>query len=199
MPQITFSCQTFHIVASVSRGSCIGASGFRGFAYAMRQGRSAMCRFASTLLLAAGFTIGGAHATLGQGADSTSGMKVTSAESVAWTNPEVPGFDPGMKLAVIEGNPDAAGPYTIRLSFPDGYRFPAHWHPNAENLTVLTGNFQLAMGTKADDAKLQSYEPGDFLYIEAKHPHFGGARGATVVQLHGQGPFTINLVEKPTP
>ena len=27
----------------------------------------------------------------------------------------------------------------------------------------------------------------------------GGARGETVIQLHGQGPFTINLVQKATP
>jgi hypothetical protein len=41
--------------------------------------------------------------------------------------------------------------------------------------------------------------PGDYLRIEGKHPHFGGAKGATVIQLHGQGPFTIELVQKPTP
>lgn len=158
-----------------------------------------MCRSASALLIAAGFIVAGSSATLAQAADSASGMKVTSAESLTWTTPEVPGFEPGMKLAVIAGNPEVAGPYTLRLSFPDGYRFPAHFHPNAENLTVLSGTLQLGMGTTVDDSKLVSYGPGDYLWIEGKHPHFGGARGATVIQLHGQGPFTIELAQKPTP
>ncbi|HEY9426530.1 MAG TPA: cupin domain-containing protein [Gemmatimonadaceae bacterium] len=158
-----------------------------------------MRRSASALLVAAGLIMGGAPTALGQRADSTTGMKATSNNDVVWTDPQVPGFDPGMKLAVIDGNPQAAGPYTLRLSFPDGYRFPPHFHPNSENLTVLSGNFMLAMGTTVDDAKLASYMPGDYLHIDGKHPHFGGAKGATVIQLHGQGPFTIELVQKPTP
>ncbi len=34
---------------------------------------------------------------------------------------------------------------------------------------------------------------GDFLYIPARMSHPGGAKGVTVVQLHGTGPFAINL------
>jgi quercetin dioxygenase-like cupin family protein len=78
----------------------------------------------------------------------------------------VPGFDPGAKLAVILGDPNAAsGDYVVRLAFPTGYRFPAHWHPNAENLTVLSGILRLGMGDKYDARKLQSYPAGSFMYI----------------------------------
>jgi len=35
-----------------------------------------------------------------------------------------PGFDPGMKLAVLSGDPGAKGPYVVRLQFPAGYSFP---------------------------------------------------------------------------
>jgi hypothetical protein len=49
------------------------------------------------------------------------------------------------------------------------------------------------MGSQPDDAKLKTYEAGDFLFMPATHPHFGRVRGATVIQLHGQGPFVINL------
>ncbi len=116
------------------------------------------------------------------------------AEGVMFQPLEVPGFDSGMKVAAIHGDPNAAsGMYVIRLAFPAGYRFPAHWHPNAENLTVLEGEFLLAMGAKADASKLTSYKPGSFLYLPGKHPHFGGAVGPTVIQLHGQAPFTIEL------
>jgi quercetin dioxygenase-like cupin family protein len=64
-----------------------------------------------------------------------------------------------------------------------------------ENLTVLSGTLLLAMGERADEAKLKTYGPGDYLHMPATRPHFGGARGATVIQLHGQGPFKIELVQ----
>lgn len=60
-------------------------------------------------------------------------------------------------------------------------------------MTVLSGTFMLGMGAKADDSKLATYRPGAFLYIPGKMPHFGGAKGATVIQLHGQAPFKIEL------
>lgn len=109
---------------------------------------------------------------------------------------EIPGFASGVTLAVIHGDPNAeAGDYTLRLSFPDGYRFPAHWHPNAEHLTVLQGTLVVGMGDAMDEAKLQSFPAGAFLYIPGKMSHFGGAKGATVIQLHGMAPFKIELTK----
>ena len=64
----------------------------------------------------------------------------TANDAIGFTPFEIPGFDPGVQLAVVHGDPTAAsGDYTVRLLFPDGYRFPAHHHPKAEHLTVLTG------------------------------------------------------------
>jgi ketosteroid isomerase-like protein/quercetin dioxygenase-like cupin family protein len=124
-----------------------------------------------------------------EGAD----MQMTAGTSVTWSDLSVPGFDPGAKIAVLHGNPAGTGDYTIRLQFPAGYRFPVHWHPKGEHLTVVSGTFQLAMGNTADWSALRSYAPGDFLYLPAQHAHFGGAQGVTVVQLHGEGPFEIKL------
>lgn len=128
-------------------------------------------------------------------APSAADMEVTSASSIQWTDAEVPGFDPGMQIAPISGDPAADGqPYTLRLRFPDGYQFPMHWHPNAENLTVLSGTFHLAMaGEKSDE--LVTYQAGDYLHIPGRMAHRGGATGETVIQLHGVGPFTIELGE----
>jgi quercetin dioxygenase-like cupin family protein len=121
---------------------------------------------------------------------------VVPADKVAFGPIDVPGFPPGMQIAALAGDPNATtGTYVIRLSFPDGYRFPPHWHPQAENLTVISGTFLLAMGNKTDNAKLVTYAPGSFMSIPAKNPHFGGAKGATVIQLHGQAPFKIELVK----
>lgn len=118
------------------------------------------------------------------------------AASVTFQPIDVPGFDPGMKIAVVHGDPNAAsGMYVIRLSFPADYRFPPHWHPMAENLTVLEGELLMAMGDRADPAKLTGYKPGSFLFLPGTESHFGGARGATIIQLHGQAPFTIELTK----
>ena len=119
---------------------------------------------------------------------------IVPAASVKFSPFEVPGFPSGTQLAVIHGNPNAAsGSYVIRLSFPDGYKFPAHWHPGAENLTVLQGELILAMGDKEGAGTSETYSAGTFIYIPGKEAHYGGARGATVVQLHGQAPFKIVL------
>lgn len=123
-------------------------------------------------------------------------MHDVAAADLTWEDIEVPGFLTGMKIAPIHGDPSVAGePYTLRLLFPDGYKFPPHWHPRAENVTVLEGTFLLAMGREFDDSKLKTYAPGDYLFIPAESPHFGGAKGRTVLQLHGLGPFDIVVVE----
>ena len=130
-----------------------------------------------------------AHA---QADDTASTMGMTVATGIAWSPLEVKGFPPGAKRAVIHGDP-ANSDYTMRLWFPDGYQFPVHWHPKAEHVTVLSGTFMLGMGSTADASAEKTYGPGDFLYIPAKNPHFGGAKGVTIIQLHGIGPFAINL------
>lgn len=119
--------------------------------------------------------------------------QLVGPDKIVYNDFAIPGFDPGVKLAVVHGNPMAKGDYTLRLMFPDGYKFPVHWHPGAEHVTVLSGTFLLAMGTSGDWSQVQSYGPGSFVYAPARHPHYGGARGVTVVQLHGEGPFAINL------
>jgi ketosteroid isomerase-like protein/quercetin dioxygenase-like cupin family protein len=122
-------------------------------------------------------------------------VKSLANSGLTWSDFKPEGFDPGMKLAVLEGDPGAKGPYVIRLEFPAGYRFPVHWHPGIENLTVVSGPFQLAHGNIADWNALKTYAPGDFIYIPPKHAHFGGsaASGASVIQLHGEGPFQLVL------
>jgi uncharacterized protein (TIGR02246 family) len=120
-------------------------------------------------------------------------VHVVANSAIAWSDFTPPGFDPGMKLAVISGDPGKPGEYTLRLMFPAGYQFPVHYHPGAENLTVVSGTFQLGMGNTADANAIKNYGPGDYLYIPPRHAHFGGSAtsGPSVVQLHGEGPFQV--------
>ncbi|MFL5594657.1 MAG: DUF4440 domain-containing protein, partial [Gemmatimonadaceae bacterium] len=102
-------------------------------------------------------------------------VKTVANSALAWSDFPREGFDPGMKLAVIQGDPAAKGPYVLRLQFPPGYRFPVHWHPGIENLTVVSGTFLLGMGNTADANALKTYAPGDFIYVPPRHAHFGGS------------------------
>lgn len=131
----------------------------------------------------------------GQAAEKAAAEKpmALKAGDVAWSNADVPGFAPGMKMAVLYGDPSKEGAYTLRLKFPDGYAFPPHWHPTLEYVTVVSGTFYLGMGDTVDKSAAQPYKPGDFLVAPPHMSHFGWVKGETVVQLHGMGPFAIKL------
>ena len=100
----------------------------------------------------------------------------------------------GAKLAVLDGDPTKPGLYTMRLSMPDGYRIPPHFHPADEHVTVISGKFQVGMGDTFDAAKLSTLPAGTFGMIPAGMRHFAQAKGATVLQLHGTGPWKLTYV-----
>ena len=152
-------------------------------------------RTAGLLTIAAAFLCFTPAQSLGQDSEDATSATMVMAADLEFGPIEVPGFDSGMQIAAMFGDFTAEGPYALRLSFPDGYRFPPHFHPMDENLTVIEGTLLLAMGDTEDESQLVSYGPGDFMNLPAEHPHFGGATGYTVIQLHGVGPFEILLVE----
>ena len=100
----------------------------------------------------------------------------------------------GAKVAVLEGNPKEAGPFTMRISLTDGYRIPPHSHPAAERITVLQGTFQLGMGAKFDESALTAMPAGSYITMHPGTQHFVLAKGKTVVQLNGVGPWKLNYV-----
>jgi quercetin dioxygenase-like cupin family protein len=108
----------------------------------------------------------------------------------------VPAFvPPGAQLAVLEGDPTAStGDFTIRLKMPEGYRIPPHWHPNRENVTVISGTLKVGMGDTFDEAKLASFGAGAFAYLDPNMHHYAMASGETVVQVHGMSPLAFNYV-----
>jgi hypothetical protein len=116
------------------------------------------------------------------------------AAAIIYRDINIPGFPPGLKSAVLHGDPSQRDPYTLRLQFPDGYVFPPHWHPMDEHVTVVSGTFYLGIGEKANPEAAQAYEPGDYLVAPARMAHFGRVKGETVVQLHGMGPFVVNVI-----
>jgi quercetin dioxygenase-like cupin family protein len=77
---------------------------------------------------------------------------------------------------------------------PDGYRIPPHSHPGIEHVTVLEGAFKVGMGDKFDASALKELPAGTFAALAPGTRHFAQASGATVLQLHGVGPWKLVYV-----
>lgn len=114
-------------------------------------------------------------------------------ENVKWMDGP-PSLPAGAKFAVIEGDPKAAGLFTMRLWVPAGFKIPAHWHPADEHVTVISGTFLMGLGDKFDSEKLQPLPVGSFAVMLTGTKHFAMAKEETIIQLHGVGPWGINYV-----
>ena len=109
-----------------------------------------------------------------------------------------PGLPAGAKVATVAGDPSQPGPFVIRVMAPAGFTVPPHWHPTAENLSVISGTVALGMGDKADPAAMTTLEAGGFNPADAVMPaemrHTFVSRTASTFQVHGTGPFAITYV-----
>jgi len=68
----------------------------------------------------------------------------------------------GAKLAVLEGDPSQEAPFVMRVMLPDGDRIPPHTHPKPERVTVISGVFNLGMGSKFDVKNTKATPSGTF-------------------------------------
>jgi hypothetical protein len=97
---------------------------------------------------------------------------------------------------VISGDPDKAGaPFVIRMYNLENQVAPPHWHPEDEHLTIVKGSWYVGDGETFDRAALREMNDGDYVLVPKTMPHFGWAKTALAVQIHGIGPFKINLVD----
>jgi len=108
--------------------------------------------------------------------------------------PAPPILPAGAQVAVLDGDPFKPGFFTLRLKFPDGYKIPAHTHPTDENIVVVQGLFRAGMGDTLTDSGLHDFPVGSFLKMPREMRHFASAKGETIVQIYGNGPFVVNYV-----
>jgi hypothetical protein len=125
--------------------------------------------------------------------DAKSTHVLVTPPDVKWGEPP-PVLGKGVMFAVVSGDPGKAGPYTVRLRMPSGFKIAPHWHPTDENVTVLSGTFALGMGEKFEQATMKDLPAGGYALLPAEMRHFAMAKTAAVVQVHGMGPFVLNYV-----
>lgn len=113
---------------------------------------------------------------------------------VKW-GPGPASLPPGAQMAVLDGDPAKAGmPFVIRAKLPDGYKVAPHWHPTDENVVVLSGTFVVGAGDKFDEKAMTSLPTGSFVRMPKLMHHSAMAKGETVIQVHGVGPFAVHYV-----
>lgn len=138
--------------------------------------------------------IGIAALAFAPGAQSMDDQVFVNAGDIKW-GAAPPVLPKGAKLAVLYGDPGKPGPYVLRLAAPANYRIPPHWHTQTENLTIVSGALYLGMGDRLVAKEAQALKAGGYHYLPAKQHHYAFTRGATVIQVSGEGPFDINYID----
>jgi len=126
--------------------------------------------------------------------DAQAPMHTTVTPGDLKWGPPPPVFEQTATFAVVSGNPMGEGLYVVRLKMPAGYKIMPHWHPTEENVTVLSGDFKIAMGEKFDEKAMTDLPTGGFLHLPAEMRHYAMAKTDCIVQVHGPGPFKLIYV-----
>ena len=118
-----------------------------------------------------------------------------SPAAVKWT-PGNPAMPPGTQVSVLEGDPRAKGPFTMRVKFPAGAVVAPHWHPRPERVTVLAGYALIGFGDRVDTGATGRVDAGGFYINPPKVHHFVVYPEETILQITGDGPWELNFVDK---
>jgi quercetin dioxygenase-like cupin family protein len=108
--------------------------------------------------------------------------------------PAPPSLPRGAQAAVLAGDPQKPGVFTIRLRFPPGYAVPPHSHPADEHVTVVSGQVNFGMGARMNRARTTRLVAGGFVHAPARMNHYAFTRGGAVIQVTSQGPFAVTYV-----
>ena len=103
-----------------------------------------------------------------------------------------PTLPKGAKICVLEGDPKAAGLFTMRLRMPAGARVEPHTHPRPERVTVLSGEAQVGFGDAFERKGMTSFFAGDFYVNPPESHHYVYFPHTTVLQITGEGPWELH-------
>ena len=123
----------------------------------------------------------------------SSAMTVVDADNIEWK--DYPGL-PGVKVAVLFGDPKKEGVYVVRAKFAPHTMSRPHWHPEARYVTVISGTWWAAEGDSYDPDLTVPLKAGSFAVHTPREVHYDGAKDEeVVVQIIGVGPSGTNVVE----
>ena len=118
---------------------------------------------------------------------------LVSPDKVQW-GPAPPALPAGAEAAVLYGDPGKEGQFALRIKLPGGYHVPPHTHPVDENVTVISGKFQLGMGETADKSKAEALPAGSFFSLPPGMAHYVYTDEETVIQINTMGPWGLEYI-----
>ena len=128
-------------------------------------------------------------------------LLLASAPAAAKTHPAAlkwgaapPALPSGAEMAVVSGDPGKKGMFAVELKMPAGYAVPAHHHPTAETVKVLSGTLNYGMGDKLDKDKAKPLAAGKSVVMKAMMNPWVYANAPATIQVSGMGPFQITYV-----
>jgi hypothetical protein len=110
---------------------------------------------------------------------------------ITWT-----GRPGAAETAVVLGDPSKPGLYIELVKWYPHNNSRPHFHPNDRYITVLSGTWWVASGTKYDPDSMVQMPAGSYVVDLAKQPHYDGAKDEIAeIEIVGEGPATITPAE----
>lgn len=136
------------------------------------------------LAIGALLAFGGAGAAVA--ADSPGFVRI-APDTMPWT--PLPNT-PGVKVAILAGDPSKPGPYVMRVTFPPHVMDTPHFHSSDRYVTVLKGSWYAGTGELFDPSKAVPMPPGSYMFHPAGGVHWDGSNDdhEVIVQIVGIGP-----------
>jgi hypothetical protein len=118
-------------------------------------------------------------------------VAVTLPDQIDWKQ----GANPGVRSAVLAGDPAKPGLYVVLAKWLPGNMSRPHWHPNDRFITVLSGTWWVGTGETYDPDRTVAMPAGSFVTHFGKQVHYDGAKdGEAVLLIVGEGPATATPV-----
>lgn len=106
-------------------------------------------------------------------------------------------LEPGLDMAVLEGDPRGEGYYILRARFQPGTFSAPHFHPNTRYVTVIEGTWWTGTGAIWDKDNAVPLGPGSYMKHPAGAAHYDGAKDEQViVEIHGIAPAPLVYVDE---
>lgn len=112
-------------------------------------------------------------------------MSHVAPEALRWVDAPYP----GIRVAVLYGDPKKEGPYTVRVKFSPHAMSRPHHHPEERFVTVIKGPWYAGSGDRFDPDATVPMATGSFVVHHAGKIHYDGAKDEeAIVQISGMGP-----------
>lgn len=104
------------------------------------------------------------------------------------------GLPKGAKMILVSGNPANAGPYTLQMRYPPGYRIGPHRYTSDVSFKILTGGLTYGLGTDTH-SPIKSLTRGATGKVPANTYYYASTSAGATLEFKGTGPIAIEYAK----